>query len=59
MDEKLHWSVDSSHRKARGCEFVCEVPKDLRSVTGLTVRRGKVVAHTESGIDLIVPMPSK
>lgn len=39
----------------RGMEFVCQVPSVLGAVTSMEVRNGKVVCHTESGIELIVP----
>lgn len=35
--------------------FVCEVPRDLGAVTKLKKRGGKIVAETESGIEMIIP----
>lgn len=38
------------------CTFVCEVPRPLGAVTRLKKRGGKIVAETESGIEMIVPV---
>ena len=38
-----------------GMTFVCEVPGPLGRVTKLSVKGGKLVAETESGVPLIVP----
>lgn len=38
-----------------GVTFVCEIPDALGRVLKLEQRSGKVVAHTESGIQFIVP----
>ena len=47
-----HW------RRITGAAFVCELPRELGIVTGLTVEHGRVVAATESGIPFIVPLDS-
>lgn len=36
--------------------FVCEVPRELGAVTKLEVKRGKVIARTEGGQTMIVPV---
>ena len=35
--------------------YVCDIPSELGSVIGLSVRGNSVVAETESGIPFIVP----
>lgn len=37
-------------------EFVCEVPSSLGRVTKLRIKGGKVIAETESGTQMIVPI---
>ena len=39
----------------RDMTFVCEVPRGLGNVTALEPRGNKLIARTESGIELIVP----
>ena len=39
-----------------GTVFVCEVPQSLGAVTKLKKRGEKIVAVTESGIEMIVPV---
>jgi hypothetical protein len=39
-----------------GAVFVCEVPKDLGAVTKLEKKGGKIIARTESGTSMIVPV---
>jgi hypothetical protein len=41
--------------KIEGATFICEVPAELGAVTELEVKNGKVVAETESGVQMIVP----
>jgi hypothetical protein len=38
--------------------LICTVPNALGQITGLTVRKGKVLVHTESGIQFIAPVNS-
>lgn len=38
-------------------KFVCTVPEPLGAVTKLDLRGGRIVAETESGIDMILPLP--
>jgi hypothetical protein len=40
---------------SRPLAFICDVPKALGLPTKLEVRNGKVICHTESGIEMIVP----
>lgn len=42
-------------RRYSGTTFVCEVPHELGPVIRLEQRGGKVIAHTESGMQMIVP----
>lgn len=39
-----------------GSTFICEVPKELGAVTKLEVKGGGVIARTESGTSMIVPV---
>lgn len=43
-------------RKIEDATFVCEVPQTLGAVTKLSVKNGKVIATTESGVQMIVPV---
>lgn len=43
------------HTRVKGAQFVCAVPPELGAVTKMEIISGRVVAHTESGIDMIVP----
>lgn len=38
-----------------GATYVCTVPEELGAVTGLEVKRGRVIARTKSGQTMIVP----
>jgi len=40
-----------------GTSHLCTVPADLGKVMRLDIRNGKVIAETESGIQMIVPVP--
>jgi hypothetical protein len=48
-------SDHTSHALIKGMTLVCVIPRELGAVTRLEVRNGKVVCHTESGIEMIVP----
>ena len=39
-----------------GFHFVCEVPPELGQVTGMRVKNGRVIAETESGTPMLVPV---
>ncbi len=38
------------------CKPICAVPITLGLITGLEIRGESCIAHTESGIDMIVPI---
>lgn len=44
------------YARIKDAVHVCTLPRELGNVTKLEVRNGKVVAHTESGIEMIVPV---
>lgn len=48
--------MNDNPEKIEGTTFVCEVPKEFGAVTKLEVKRGKVIARTESGQTMIVPV---
>lgn len=37
--------------------YVCTVPRNLGNITGFTIKNGRVIAETDSGVPLIVPLP--
>lgn len=39
----------------RAATFLCSVPDELGAVTKLEIKKGRVIARTESGTTLIVP----
>lgn len=43
-------------KRIEGTTYVCEVPKELGAVVKLEVKWGKVIARTESGHTMIVPV---
>ncbi len=48
IGKDAYWKSDAA--------YVCEVPASLGAVTGLSVQNGRVVAETESGMQMIVPV---
>ncbi len=67
MRETIKWSLphapadfgavanDEAIPRRPDATFICFVPAALGPVTNLSIRGGKVVVETESGIDMIVP----
>jgi hypothetical protein len=53
--EKVNMAEEEGPMKIEGATFICEVPAELGAVTELEVKNGKVVAETESGVQMIVP----
>lgn len=38
---------------------IVEIPKELGSITGMSAKNGKLLAETESGIPMVVPLENK
>jgi hypothetical protein len=57
----MNWTPrsDIDRFSHKGAALVCNVPAPLGRVTALTVRNGKLVAKTESGISMIVHKPRR
>jgi hypothetical protein len=51
--------MNDNPKKIEGAVFICEAPAELGAVTKLEVKRGKVIARTESGRTMIVPVGGK
>lgn len=54
LPESMRMPPNASPRA--GMRFVCAVPPVLGAVTKLSIRDGRVIAETESGIPMIVPL---
>ena len=39
-----------------GCTYVCTVPHELGAVVKMEIKRGSVIARTESGMTMIIPV---
>lgn len=53
---RTHLATEPLSWAPSGATYVCDVPPNLGCVTALRVQEGKVVASTESGIEMIVPV---